>query len=54
MVWLQIFLFYDSKPAICGHFLVEIDTSRQQVLGQTNMEGCKIIIMEVIQLGASW
>jgi len=21
MVWLQIFLFYDSKPAICGHFL---------------------------------
>jgi len=33
---------------------LEIDTSRQQVLGQTNMEGCKIIIMEVIQLGASW
>jgi len=21
MVWLQILLFYDSKPAICGHFL---------------------------------
>lgn len=27
---------------------LQFDTSRRQVLGQTNMEGCKIIIIEVI------